>query len=385
VLVIPRGIYDVPRVPSQGLFESHQVAALRAAGVQVGVLSGGVITTRYLGRRFPYTRQELAEEVPVYRAYRRAYRPARWEDPIRAAERTFRKLKPVLAQYVADHGRPDVVHAHNLASGGLVAERVFASSGIPYVVTEHTGTYVADSGAASRDADLLVTAATGARALVAVGSHLAASLHDALGDLSSVNISVVPNVVDSRLLSCPLKSHHGPFTVAGLGNLIPSKNFPLLVEAFARAELPSESRLVIGGEGPEARRLADAAQSLGVEDRVHFAGHMRRDRVVQLLQEANLFAHPSNSESFGVVLIEAMAVGIPIVATASSGPQDIVNADHGLLTPVGDVRAFADGLSEMYRRRSEFNPEKIRETCRERFGPEAFASRMLEIYRGAVS
>ena len=56
-----------------------------------------------------------------------------------------------------------------------------------------------------------------------------------------------------------------------------------------------------------------------------------------------------------------MALGVPVVATASSGPQDIVTPDVGLLTPVGDVSAFADGLSEMYRRRSEFDPEQVRE------------------------
>jgi glycosyltransferase involved in cell wall biosynthesis len=385
VLVVPRGLYNVPREPIQGIFESHQVLALRAAGVQVGVLSGGVITTRHLGRRFPYSRRELVDDVPVYRAYRRALLPARWEDPVRAADRTFRGLKPLLTQYIADQGRPDVVHAHNLATGGLVARRIHADMGIPYVVTEHTGTYVADPSAAARDAAVLAEAAAEARAVVAVGSGLASSLRDSLAGRSSAMIEVVPNVVESRLLSCQLRTHQGVFTVVGLGNLIPSKNYPLLVQAFSRADLPEGSRLVVGGDGPEARRVADLARTLGVGDRLHLAGHLDRDHVVRLLQTGDLFAHPSNSESFGVVLIEAMAVGLPVLATASYGPRDIVTPEVGRLTPIGDAQAFADGLSEMYARRDEFDPERLRATCRERFGSEAFASRMLEIYHEATA
>jgi len=384
VLVIPRGIYDVPRVPNQGVFESHQVAALRAAGVRVGVLSGGVITTRHLGRRFPYLRQQLADEVHVYRAYRRAYLPARWEDPIRAAGRTYRRLRPLLARYIDNHGRPDLVHAHNLASGGLVAEHVFTDRGIPYVVTEHAGSYVAHVGCLQRDSLAFTTMFDSASAIVAVGHVLATNLRS-LSRLENSKVHVVPNVVDPLLLQVPMALGKEPFTIAGLGNLLPGKNFALLLEAFSRADLPSNSRLVIGGDGPEARRLGDLARYLGVEDRVHLAGHLGREQVVELLQQADLFAHPSNSESFGVVLIESMALGVPVLATSSGGPQDIVTPDVGMLTPVGDVRAFADGLSEMYGRRSEFDPEQVREACRERFGPEAFASRILEVYREALS
>lgn len=385
VLVIPRGLYDVTRMPTQGVFEKHQVSALKAAGLQVGVLSGGVITTRLLGHRFPYVHTELKDQVPIYRAYRRAYLPARWEDPVDSAERSYRRLKPLVDLYMTDYGRPDILHAHNLTQGGLLAKQMSSDFGIPYVVTEHTSTYAEDSEAARRDAAVLRLASRDAHTVVAVGSRLAESLRGALGSRPSSDITVVPNVVDSQLLSCSLRAPHEVFTVAGLGYLIARKNYALLLEAFARADLPRDSRLLIGGDGPEARRLAGIARSQGIEDRVKFAGHLGRDRVVKLLQEADIFAHPSDSESFGVVLIEAMAVGSPVIATASSGPLDIVTPDVGLLSPVGDVGAFTEGLSEMYRRRSEFDPQEVRDACRLRFGPEAFTARMMAIYTEAVS
>ena len=116
-----------------------------------------------------------------------------------------------------------------------------------------------------------------------------------------------------------------------------------------------------------------------------FCGYLRRGEVLALLKAAHVFAHPSDAESFGVSLIEAMALGVPLLATASGGPQDIVTPDVGLLTPVGDVDEFAAGLTEMYRRRADFDAHQVREVCRTRFGPRTFAAQVLEIYERALA
>lgn len=386
VLVIPRGLYCVPRVPLAGIFETHQVDALRAAGVKVGVVSGGVITARYVGRSFPYVARETVSGVPVHRGYRRAILPARWEAPVKAAERTYRVVRPLLEEYMAAHGRPDIVHAHNLLAGGLLARQVAEDFGIPYVVTEHTSTYTADIDALSRDMSVLAQAATSASAVIAVGSQLADSLRACLDAPMSDRVRVVPNVVEPLMLTRPLVARETrPYTITGIGNLISRKNFPLLVRAFARAALPEDARLVIGGVGPELGRLKALAADLDLAHRVDFPGQLTREEVAGLILETDLFAHSSDSESFGVVLIEAMALGVPLLATSSGGPQDIVTREVGLLTQVGNLEEFGDGLSEMYRRRSDFDSDVLREACRTRFGPEAFAYRMLHIYEQAVS
>lgn len=386
VLIIPTGIYPMPRFPLNSVFEQHQVEALRGAGVQVGVLSGGVITTRYLGRRIPYLEHDLVNGVPVYRAHRRVYLPARLGSRLTRAERTYGGLKPLLEEYVRAHGRPDIVHAHNLTAGGLVACLIADDFGVPYVVTEHTSTYASDIGAVRRDLSILTRAAAHASTIIAVGSQLADNLRGSLGGELSERVVVVPNVVDPAFLAKPLaKSTSRPYTVAGIGSLIPRKNYELLLRAFAGAALPADARLVIGGDGPRLGRLRALAEDIGLSERVDFLGRLSRQDVVRLLQQSHLFAHPSDSESFGVVLIEAMAFGVPVLATASGGPQDIVTPDVGLLTAVGDVDEFADSLSELFRRRWDFDARQVRESCRIRFGAETFAARMAEIYRRAMA
>lgn len=385
VLMIPQGIYTLPQSILSGIFEQHQAEVLRDAGLKVGVLSGGVITARHLGKPFPYSESSQVNGIPVYRAHRRAFLPARWETPDVAAARTYARLVPVLRRYLSEVGRPDIIHAHNFLAGGLVARRIAETFGIPYIITEHTGPLSVANVRA--DAPLIIRAAERARAVVAVSSQLAETLHEGLADALRVPVVVVPNVVDPVILESPLVSRRSdrPFTVMGLGSLEPDKNYQMLVRAFARAGLPLDAQLVVGGSGPESNRLLEIARSEGILDRFSLLGHLDRDAVSSAFARADLFAHPSNGESFGVVLIEALASGLPVVATACGGPQDIVTTEVGRLTPVGDVDMFAAALTELYERRSQFEASNLRRFCSEHFGSHAFADKMVGIYRTALA
>lgn len=374
----------MPKFGDSGIFERYQAEALRDAGARVAIFSGGVITTRYLGQWSPYRAQDEINGIPVIRAHRRAWLPARWEQAQTVADKSYKRLRPLIIEYIRSNGKPDLVHAHNLAAGGLIAFQIFKDFGIPYVVTEHTGSYASDLSALKNDAPLLELVVKNASGIIAVGTQLANNIRQVFGIDNGNPVSVVPNVVDPGFLAKELKVAPDPFRISAIGNLIRWKNYDLLLRAFALAALPSDAHLVIGGNGPERRRLQTLATQLGLLGRVEFRGQLSRDDVVQVLQESHMFAHPSNGESFGVVLIEAMALGIPVLATKCGGPQDIITPDVGLLSPAGNLTSFADGLSTMYSQRLRFNPALIRESCRARFGAQVFADRMLAIYADAL-
>lgn len=344
------------------------------------MIDAGVITARSLGQGLRQRGEESVGGVPVLHANRRAVLPARWEGPARSGRRRYRRFRRAFLRYVETFGTPDVVHAHNLLAGGVVARRLYDEFGVPYVVTEHTSSY-ADGPIPYPD--LARHVIDGAAAVLAVGRALVAGLEHVAGADLADRISVVPNVVDPALLDVAMHTREGRYTVAGLGYLIPRKNYELLITAFARADLPADSILRIAGSGPDLPRLRDLAGRLGITDRVEFPGQLDREGVVALLQGARAFAHPSNLESFGVVLIEAMALGLPVVATDSGGPADIVRPEVGYLTPVGDIDRLAAALTDLYARRNELDAQAIREQCRRRFGPEAFARQMVAIYESA--
>ena len=139
-----------------------------------------------------------------------------------------------------------------------------------------------------------------------------------------------------------LLAQRAPIVLAA-GRLVAYKNFPLLVRSFALVE-PKTAQLVIMGEGDQRPVIAAEIARLGLADRVTLAGYVREPWA--MYETARCFALASNSESFGLVVVEALAHGLPVVATASDGPREIVDsAVLGTLVPHGDETALATAIS----------------------------------------
>jgi len=126
----------------------------------------------------------------------------------------------------------------------------------------------------------------------------------------------------------------------------PRKNVILLLRAFAhlRAEFPS-LRLVLAGEMP-GESLRKQVTDLQLEEAVVFTGYVSRDELRQLYQGALLYVLPSNQEGLGLVLLEAMACGTPVVSTCSGGPEDIIeDGVVGRLVPLNDVPQLTNAIA----------------------------------------
>jgi glycosyltransferase involved in cell wall biosynthesis len=98
-----------------------------------------------------------------------------------------------------------------------------------------------------------------------------------------------------------------------------------------------------------------------------------------------VFVLSSLVETFGVVVAEALAMGVPVVATRSGGPESIVGADDGLLVPPGDELALADAMAVMVETRGDYNADLIRKRCIDRFSGAAVADALSGIYCRALA
>ncbi|TBW39765.1 glycosyltransferase [Siculibacillus lacustris] len=133
-----------------------------------------------------------------------------------------------------------------------------------------------------------------------------------------------------------------PDTILAVGRLIPIKGFDRLLRAFARLDRP-QARLVILGQGEEHDRLLALAAELGVADRFELPGYVTRPWT--WYAAAKCLALSSRFEAFGNVVVEALAAGLPVVATACDGPREILaDPRHGTLVPIDDVAAMAAAL-----------------------------------------
>jgi glycosyltransferase involved in cell wall biosynthesis len=124
---------------------------------------------------------------------------------------------------------------------------------------------------------------------------------------------------------------------------VPEKGFDTLLRAIARSA--RRPHLIILGEGPERQTLEQLAASLGVAERVDFRGYLNEPWPV--FREAKMLALASHTEAFGNVLVEAMAHGLPVVATRCGGPEEVLaEGRYGRLVAVGDDRALARAIDE---------------------------------------
>lgn len=235
---------------------------------------------------------------------------------------------------------PEVVHAQSPFVSGLMARRLSQRRRVPLVFTHHTrfADYRHYLGPLARPGAATVRAYlrdywAGCAAIVAPGSQLAGEIRAELGEPGRPLVRTVPTGVDVAALQAlppvdPRPRFGWPMdapVVVSVGRLATEKSVGLLLDAFARvaAADPAPRLLLIGG-GPTERALRERAGAPGLSDRVALTGRLPRLEGLALARGADLFAFASRTETQGLVLAEALAAGLPVVARDGPGVTDAV-------------------------------------------------------------
>ncbi len=386
VLVVPSW-YPTTEAPLQGIYFAEQARLLQDEGLSVGVVYPEQQSLRRcswqaLRRKHFQTAWTTDHGIPTLRRYGWN---VWWRFPpgvrlrVRSAVRLARR-------YVDRHGVPDLIHAHSARWAGAAAARISDAFGVPYVLTEHYSGFTRDKLFPWRWS-LFETGLRQARGLAVVSSVLKDALVEkGLADPEDVEIQ--PNPVRTSLFTLPPNERTvpPPFRFVTVAALNPRKNVGGLLQAFANAfgrpDTPAVSLTIVGG-GPRREALETKTCRLGIDDRVVFRGRLDRSAVRDVLWHAHAFVLPSRYETFGVALVEAMATGLPVVATRCGGPEDIVTEETGRLVPATDPEALAEALRTMRADWAAYDPDRIREHVLDRYGPEPFVQRTRSFYRRA--
>ena len=131
----------------------------------------------------------------------------------------------------------------------------------------------------------------------------------------------------------------------------------------------------------EELRLRNLTGDLNLQDRISFAGKQPFTELVRQMQRSAALILPSRAESLGMVLVEALACGTPVVATRCGGPEDIVNEQVGILVPPEDPEALANGIEHVLDHRMDYDPVKLRAHALENFGLESVGARLAHVYQ----
>lgn len=117
-----------------------------------------------------------------------------------------------------------------------------------------------------------------------------------------------------------------------------------------------------------------------MESQVQFLGALDRKEVILQMNKCDAFVLASKFETFGVVLIEALSCGKPVISTKSGGPNVIVNENNGLLVPVDNIKELSNAMLDLYQNYSRYNPNNIRNDCYARFSETVIAKRIINLY-----
>lgn len=209
---------------------------------------------------------------------------------------------------------------------------------------------------------------------------------------ASCDIQVIHNFVDPVLYD---RTRYPPIlreqldgsrrVLMHVSNFRPVKRVRDVVRIFDGVRRVVPSALVMVGDGPDRVEAEDEARRLGVADDVFFLGKL--DAVAPLLAGADLFLLPSQSESFGLSALEALASGVPVVASLAGGlPEVVRDGETGFLRPVGDVQAMAAAAIDLLgdRERWEAMSARAAVDARERFARDAVVSQYEALYADAV-
>ena len=366
--------FPFPENTMLGCFEFDQAKALASLGNKVITLS---LDLRSILRKRKYGLQ-IFEQNGV-KIYNYAFPVGNVPNFIIAFLSNY-FAKKLYKTILKEEGRPDIFHAHFCFLQGYFGAKLKEKYNVPLVITEHSSELI-------NDFDLSRTkyfsyAYNIADKIIAVGTALQRNIKERFGNESYV----VPNIVALEDFSYKDKSYskENPFPYIAVGSAIYRKGFDIVLKAFAKLNEP-KARLIIVGDGAEREKLEHLARQLGIYNQVDFKGLLSRAEIAPLIQQSNVFILTSRYETFGIVYIEAMATGTPIIATKCGGPEDIVTEENGLLVNVDDVEETAEAMKNMMNNYSKYNGKKIAENAVKMYSPDTIGKMLNTIFHSIIA
>ncbi|MEI7663204.1 MAG: glycosyltransferase [Bacteroidota bacterium] len=280
---------------------------------------------------------------------------------------------------------PDIIHAHILTRMVLIGWRVSRKQHIPLVISEHWSRYYPENDSyhgwfRKRLTSFLVKRAA---AVIAVSGQLKDAMQT--NNLVNPNFHVIPNVVDTGLFSAGALVRDNPvITMVHISCFEEkSKNISGFLRSVKElAERRQDFRCLMVGEGPDLFEAGEYAGFLGILDKVvSFTGLKTEEELADVFAGADFSVLSSRYETFGTVVIESLACGVPVVATAVGVAAEVINESNGMLVAPGDEPAMTNALDRMVDRCRSYDRTAIIAGIEGKYSKETIGRQLSEVYR----
>ena len=306
-----------------------------------------------------------------------------------------RKAWDMYYRYINENGKPNIVQVHSSIPAGYLAYLIYKRHKIPYVITEHRSRFVFNTEEARKyfkpwHYPIIKQGLDNCAKLVSVSNALLPKIHE-ISPTTANKSEVIPNMVDTDFFTPSNTKNINPgnrkFRFLTVAYLEEVKGIDVLLKAFLKLEQsdPGKYTLTIAGDGSCRTRLEDYVNINKLSKVIKFKGMQNREQVKTLMQNSDAFVLPSRFEAFGVVFIEAMSCGLPVIATKAGGPETFIPELAGKLCDINDVETLAELMKNISDKYSDYSPAKIREYAINNFSKEMIAKKYLNIYNKITS
>lgn len=379
IFVISRGYPNIKK-PLWGSFEALQAKALKELGHSVVILSvGGRYNLQDRKCGIVYSNADGLDVYIYYRLFplkilKFSRKLCEWVK--------HKRLKSLLRRVVEKQGMPHIIYAHylfNMENIMMVKEHY----NVPLVGIEHWSELMKPVirpsvyNAASR-------AYCAFDKILAVSPSLCSVIKNEFG----ITAEFVPNMVDNDFISAGVSQGSGRkrFEFVSVGRLVDWKRFDNLIKAADHLRNAGYGfHVTIVGGGSEYEKLRKMIVDLQLKDIVNLLGQKNKEEIIKNLHKADAFVLASDHETFGVVYIEAMAMGLPVIACNIGGPTHFVNESNGMLIPPKDPIALAKAMEKMMKNKESYKKDNIAKYCYDNFSSYKVALQLEKIFEDVIA
>lgn len=379
ILLIARGVPSLSD-PQYGCFEFDQAKALVANGHEVHLM--------YVDSRYRKCRRKIG--ISEYRkdgvyCYSSYWIPGKLSRLI-GGNRLNKKIKErqyhnLLNYVIENKGKPDIIYSHYLFITAFITP-IAIPYNIPLVAIEHWS----EISNTIIQKDVL---ALGFNTYKYVDRIIAVSdsLKKALKDRFNTDARVVHNMIGTEFTDLKIYSNSSDTTTfVSTGSLIFRKGYDLLIKAFdSLSSSGYKWKLIIIGEGEERNSLQKMIDSSKSRDNIKLVGKKTKSEIVEILLMSDVFVLPSRNENFSVAVLEALACGLPVIASICGGIRECIDDTNGLLFPVDDEKMLSKHIKYMLNNHSKYDKDKIRTDCMNKYSPDCIASSLTKIFDEVIN
>jgi len=310
-----------------------------------------------------------------------------YKTPLRLSKNPLAKRKKIIinqtlsrvADYISKYGKLDFIFHHGVFNYTHITKAVSEKFGIPIWYMENSPKISAEEIPTANpfvsERNLIEFARNADRRFAVTLAYV-----DKMEAVFGVPFELCPNIITDDFFIDPgeRESPKDYFQFVNVAILDERKNQQLLIRSFAKNYRGNSNyRLVIAGDGRLYDELNSLTAELQVQDQVRITGFLDRAELVELLDKSHCFVLSSKSETFGVVVIEAMARGIPAITSNIDGTKEIIEKSNGILFEEGSEEDLSRALNEMVKNYDQYQPVQIVNGVKQKYGPEASCKALL--------